>query len=58
MENNNQENETNNSKFKAVSNPNNYKAVYEMDNKPKKKFNFGRTVVVPFLVVLLAVQLY
>ncbi len=48
MENNNQENETNNSKFKAVSNPNNYKAVYEMDNKPKKKFNFGRTVVVPF----------
>ena len=48
MENNNQENETNNSKFKAVSNPNNYKAVYEMDSKPKKKFNFGRTVVVPF----------
>ena len=48
MENNNQENETNTSKFKAVSNPNNYKAVYELDNKPKKKSNFGRNVVLPF----------
>ena len=48
MENNNQENETNNSKFKTVSNPGNYKAVYEMDNKPKKKSNFGRNVVLPF----------
>ena len=48
MENNNQENETNNSKFKTVSNPGNYKAVYEMDTKPKKKSNFGRNVVVPF----------
>ena len=48
MENNNQENETNNSKFKTVSNPGNYKAVYEMDDKPKKKANFGRNVVLPF----------
>ena len=48
MENNNQENETNNSKFKTVSNPGNYKAVYEMDDKPKKKSNFGRNVVLPF----------
>ena len=54
MENNNQENQgsqenqTNNSKFKTVSNPNNYKAVYEIDNKPKKKSNFGRNVVIPF----------
>ena len=48
MENNNQENETNNSKFKTVSNPGNYKAVYEIDDKPKKKSNFGRNVVLPF----------
>ena len=48
MENNNQENEPNNSKFKTVSNPGNYKAVYEMDDKPKKKANFGRNVVLPF----------
>ena len=48
MENNNQENETNNSKFKTVSNPGNYKAVYEMDDKPKKKSNFGRNIIVPF----------
>ena len=48
MENNNQENETNKSKFKTVSNPGNYKAVYEVDDKPKKKSNFGRNVVVPF----------
>ena len=54
MENNNQENQgsqenqTNNSKFKTVLNPNNYKAVYEIDNKPKKKSNFGRNVVIPF----------
>ena len=48
MENNNQENETNNSKFKTVSNPGNYKAVYEMDDKPKRKSNFGRNIVVPF----------
>ena len=48
MENNNQENQTNNSKFKTVSNPNNYKAVYEIDDKPKKKSNFGKNVVLPF----------
>ena len=48
MENNNQENETTNSKFKTVSNPGNYKAVYEVDDKPKKKSNFGRNVVLPF----------
>ena len=48
MENNNQENEPNNSKFKTVSNPGNYKAVYEIDDKPKKKSNFGRNVVLPF----------
>ena len=30
MENNNQENETNHSKFKTVSNPGNYKAVEEI----------------------------
>ena len=48
MENNNQENEPNNSKFKTVSNPGNYKAVYEIDDKPKKKSNFGKNVVLPF----------
>lgn len=48
MENNNQENETNHSKFKTVSNPGNYKAVYEIDDKPKKKSNFGRNIVLPF----------
>ncbi len=48
MENNNQENEANHSKFKTVSNPGNYKAVYEIDDKPKKKSNFGRNVVLPF----------
>ncbi len=48
MENNNQENGTTNSKFKTVSNPGNYKAVYEVDDKPKKKSNFGRNVVLPF----------
>ncbi len=49
--NNNQENEANqvnHSKFKTVSNPGNYKAVYEMDTKPKKNSNFGRNVVLPF----------
>ena len=52
MENNNQENKTkseNNSSFKTVSNPGNYKAVYEMDAKPKKKSNFGKNVVLPFI---------
>lgn len=52
MENNNQENQTNqtnNSNFRTVSNPGNYKTVYEIDNKPKrKKSNFGRNIVVPF----------
>jgi len=48
MENNNQESEVNNSKFKTVSNPGNYKAVYELDDKPKKKSDFGRNVVLPF----------
>ena len=48
MENNNQENEPNNSKFKTVSNPGNYKAVYEIDDNPKKKWNFGKNVVLPF----------
>ena len=48
MENNNQESEVNNSKFKTVSNPGNYKAVYELDDKPKKKSGFGRNVVLPF----------
>ncbi len=51
MENNNQENETNKtneSKFKTVSNPGTYKAVYEIDDKPKKKHNFGKTIVLPF----------
>lgn len=48
MENNNQENETNHSKFKTVSNPGNYKAVYEIDDKTKKKSNFGRNIVLPF----------
>lgn len=52
MENNNQENENatvNNTKFKTVSNPGTYKAVYEMDNKPKRKTNFGNTIFLPFL---------
>ena len=51
MENNNQENHTNtvnDSKFKTVSNPGTYKAVYEIDDKPKKKSHFGRTIVLPF----------
>ncbi len=48
MENNHQENETNHSKFKTVSNPGNYNAVYELEDKPKKKSNFGRNVVLPF----------
>ena len=51
MENNNQENETNKTneaKFKTVSNPGTYKAVYEIDDKPKKKTHFGRTILLPF----------
>lgn len=48
MENNNQEKEPNNSKFKTVSNPGNYKAVYEIDNNLKKKSNLGKNVVLPF----------
>ena len=51
MENNNQENHTNtvnDSKFKTVSNPGTYKAVYEIDDKPKKKSHFGKTIVLPF----------
>ena len=53
MENNNPQNETNKnnvneSKFKTVSNPGTYKTVYEMDNKPKKTHNFGKTIVLPF----------
>ena len=53
MENNNQENgaNTNNvnrSSFKTVSNPGNYKAVYEINDKPKNKSHFGRNVVLPF----------
>lgn len=54
MENNHQENETNKtnesneSKFKTVSNPGTYKAVYEIDDKPKKKHNFRRNIVLPF----------
>ena len=51
MENNNQENGANNvhhSSFKTVSNPGNYKAVYELDDKPRHKSNFGRNVVLPF----------
>lgn len=46
--NNNQTNETKNSKFKTVSNPGTYKTVYEIDNKPKKKFNFGKNIFLPF----------
>ena len=52
MENNEQEktnNTVNDSKFKTVSNPGTYRTVYEMDNKPKKNSNFGRTIVVPFI---------
>lgn len=53
MENNNQENgaNTNNvnrSSFKTVSNPGNYKAVYEINDKQKNKSHFGRNVVLPF----------
>ena len=53
MENNNQENgaNTNNvnrSSFKTVSNPGNYKAVYEINDKLKNKSHFGRNVVLPF----------
>ncbi len=51
MENNNQDNNSNtvnDSKFKTVSNPGTYKAVYEIDDKPKKKSHFGKNVVLPF----------
>lgn len=51
MENNNEENSSNtvnDSKFKTVSNPGTYKAVYEIDNKQKKKSHFGKNVVLPF----------
>ena len=46
--NNNQTNETKNSKFKTVSNPGTYKTVYEIDNKQKKKFNLGKNIFLPF----------
>ena len=52
MENNEQEktnNNVNDSKFKTVANPGTYRTVYEMDNKPKKHSNFGKTIVVPFI---------
>ena len=51
MENNNEENNSNtvnDSKFKTVSNPGTYKAVYEIDNKPKKNSHFGKNIVLPF----------
>ena len=38
----------NSTKFKTVSNPGTYKTVYEIDNKPKKQHNFGKSVVLPF----------
>ena len=52
MENQNQERENNTgneAKFKTVSNPGTYKTVYEIDNKPKKKTHFGKTIVLPFV---------
>ena len=52
MENQNQERENNTgneAKFKTVSNPGTYKTVYEIDNKPKKKSHFGKTIVLPFV---------
>ena len=51
-ENNNPINETkneNNSKFKTVPNPGAYKTVYEINDKPKKKSGFGKTIFIPFL---------
>ena len=52
MENQNQERENNTgneAKFKTVSNPGTYKTVYEIDNKPKRKTHFGKTIVLPFV---------
>ena len=50
MENQERENNTGNeAKFKTVSNPGTYKTVYEIDNKPKKKTHFGKTIVLPFV---------
>ena len=46
--NNNQTNETKNSKFKTVSNPGTNKTVYGIDNKQKKKFNLGKNIFLPF----------
>ena len=58
MENNNQENHTNtvnDSKFKTVSNPGTYKAVYEIDDKPKRNLILEELLSYHFLVVLLVV---
>ena len=50
MENQERENNTGNeAKFKTVSNPGTYKTVYEIDNKPKRKTHFGKTIVLPFV---------
>lgn len=37
-----------NSKFKTVSNKGSYNTVYEIDNKPKHKSGFGKSIVLPF----------
>ena len=51
--NNNQTNETKNSKFKTVFNSGRFKTVYEIDNKPKKKFHFGKNIFLPFFIILI-----
>ena len=37
-----------NSKFKTVSNKGSYNTVYEIDNNPKHKSGFGKSIVLPF----------
>ncbi len=51
MENHDDENKINHenkSTFKTVSNPDNYKTVYEINNTSKTKSNFGKNVLLPF----------
>ena len=47
MEEKNKEEKT--TSFKTVQNPNNYKTVYESEEKSKIKLGFGRSFVIPFV---------
>ena len=44
----NEKNQTNETNFKAVQNPNTYKSLYT-ETKPKAKVGFGKTVFLPFV---------